>query len=205
MATITIDHQQLKWMGGAIGLFLLMVGLLELLLKQKTKRYLKACEKAFGPLDPVQKESIALIVQTFQRYGDKDAHKLAYILATAKHECSFRSIEEHRTNSARQNAYWYTGYYGRGYVQLTHQRNYAKMSRLLGVDLVQQPHLALKPSFAARILVQGMLDGSFTRKKLSLYINKNGQDYYNARRVVNGTDRAERIKNYTLTLEYYLS
>jgi predicted chitinase len=199
-----MDKEQLKWMGGALGLFLLILVVIELLFQQKAKRYIVACGKTFGDLDPIQKDSIKLILRTFDIYGDKDKNKLAYILATAEHECSFRPIEEHRTYSARQEAYWYTGYYGRGFVQLTHERNYLKMSNLLGVDFVKNPHLVLKPEYAARILVQGMMEGSFTRKALGRYINVGEQDYFNARRVVNGTDRAERIQNATLFLLSYL-
>ena len=62
----------------------------------------------------------------------------------------------------------------------------------------------LKPAYAARILVQGMMEGSFTRKPLSRYINAEEQDYYNARRVVNGTDRAERIANAAESLQQYI-
>ena len=201
---LSIDKEQLKWIGGAAALFLLVLVMIELLFQQKAKRYIVACEKTFGDLDPIQKDSIKLIVRTFDRYGDKDKNKLVYILATAEHECSFRGIEEHRTYSARQEAYWYTGYYGRGFVQLTHEKNYLKMSNLLGVDFVNNPHLVLKPEYAARILVQGMMEGSFTRKPLSRYINAEEQDYYNARRVVNGVDRAERIANAAESLQQYI-
>lgn len=191
---LKIDKGHLKWVGGAVTLFLLVLAMIELLFQQKASRYIQACEKAFGELDPVQKDSIELIVRTFDSYGDKDKNKLAYILATAEHECSFRPIEEHRTYSARQEAYWYTGYYGRGFVQLTHEKNYLKMSNLLGVDFVKNPHLVLKPEYAARILVQGMMEGAFTRKPLGRYINAEEQDYFNARRVVNGVDQANKIE-----------
>lgn len=201
---LKIDKGHLKWVGGAAALFLLVLVMIELLFQQKAKRYIQACEKAFGELDPVQKDSIELIVRTFDSYGDKDKNKLVYILATAEHECSFRPIEEHRTYSARQEVYWYTGYYGRGFVQLTHEKNYLKMSNLLGVDFVKNPHLVLKPKYAARILVQGMMEGSFTRKPLSRYINAEEQDYFNARRVVNGVDRAERIGDATQLILNYL-
>jgi predicted chitinase len=170
----------------------------------KREQFVRACERVFGSLDADQKDSIRLIVKTFKKYGDKDQNKLIYILATTEHECGFISKEEHRTYSARQEAYWYTGYYGRGFVQLTHEKNYLKMSKLLGVDFVKHPHLVLKPEYAARILVQGMMEGSFTRKPLSRYINAEEQDYFNARRVVNGVDRAERIENATRNLQQYL-
>lgn len=197
--TLSLEHK--KYAGGAFGLVVFLFLIRSFMLTLKREQLVKACEAAFGPLDADQKDSIRLIVKTFEKYGDKDHNKLIYILATAEHECSFRSIEEHRTYSPRQEAYWYTGYYGRGFVQLTHDRNYIKMSNLLGVDFVKNPHLVLKPQYAARILVQGMLEGSFTRRPLERYINSSKVDFYNARWVVNGLDRAERIEGYALSIK----
>ncbi|WP_264791836.1 hypothetical protein [Aureispira anguillae] len=60
--------------------------------------------------------------------------------ATTRHKSNFRSIEGRSASPSqadvynRQNAYWYMGYYRRGFVQLIHQPNYAKISQLLGVD-----------------------------------------------------------------------
>jgi hypothetical protein len=79
------------------------------------------------------------------------------------------------------------------------------MSEFLGVDLVKNPSLALEPNNAAKILVWGMMNGRFTRKPLSNYINANSIDFYNARKVVNGTDRAERIANYAKSIHTKLS
>jgi hypothetical protein len=41
-----------------------------------------------------------------------------------------------------------------------------------------------------------MRDGDFTGMKLSDYITPESVDYVNARRIVNGTDRAEQIAGY---------
>ncbi len=163
-------------------------------------RWTRAAESSFGKLDKQQKESIQQIVLAFRKYGDGDSNKLAYILATAKHESNFRPIAEHKAHSGRvqqlQSRYWSSGFYGRGFVQLTWKRNYVKMSRFLKVDFVKNPNLALKTYYAAQILVYGLLHGSFTRKKLSRYINSGKVDFYNARRTVNGTDRAAKIAGY---------
>lgn len=126
----------------------------------------------------------------------------AYILATVEHETAgtFKAIKEYKakvgTRAAKlQSKYWDNGYYGRGYVQLTHKYNYARMGEILGVDLVNNPDLALKPDISYRILVEGMMRGSFTGARLSKYVNDNKADFYNARRVINGTDKAEHIAN----------
>jgi putative chitinase len=83
---------------------------------------------------------------------------------------------------------------GRGFVQITGRTNYDKLGRLLGIDLINDPDLALKPEIASKILVIGTRDGLFTGLKLSNYINANKIDYFNARRVVNGTDKASEIE-----------
>jgi hypothetical protein len=77
---------------------------------------------------------------------------------------------------------------GRGYVQITGRNNYTKFGRLLGVDLVDDPDLALKPQVAWAILSLGMHEGLFTGKKLSDYIPLDERlpaDYFNARRIIN--------------------
>lgn len=89
-------------------------------------------------------------------------------------------------------------WFGRGYVQLTHKDNYVRAGAALGVDLARNPSLALRPDIAAKILVRGCSDGWFTGKRLSDYLPS---DYVNARRVVNGTDRAETIAGYARTFE----
>lgn len=124
-----------------------------------------------------------------------DKKQLAYILATAIHESNLRPIKEYRAREGTslwytQNRYWYTGYYGRGYVQLTWQSNYQKFKNVLGVDLVGNPDLALNPTYAARILAVGMKNGMFTGVGLDNYLGPNKNDWYNARRIVNGLDKA---------------
>ena len=71
----------------------------------------------------------------------------------------------------------------------------------LGIDLVSNPDRALEVDIAAEILVYGMLHGMFTGKGLSSYINSLRKDYVNARRIVNGTDRASRIAGFAESLE----
>lgn len=87
-------------------------------------------------------------------------------------------------------------YYGRGFVQLTHKSNYNRANiklreRFGDLDLVNNPEKVLKPDIAAEILVRGMNEGWFTGKKLSDYIDGTTEGYVEARRIVNGTFRAE--------------
>jgi len=110
--------------------------------------------------------NIELILKECQKQGiTSDLHK-AYILGTAMHECGLIPVAEKKaavgtTVWNRQKKYWGTGYYGRGFVQLTHKDNYEKFSKLLGIDLVKTPDLALNTDIAAKILVVGMRDGLF--------------------------------------------
>lgn len=45
-------------------------------------------------------------------------------------------------------------YHGRGYIQLTHDYNYKHYGDKLGIDLVKDPDLALKPNIAAKIALE---------------------------------------------------
>ena len=196
------NNTTLKWMGGAVLLFLLLLLVLKIRLKLAQEKAIQTCENAFGYMDATQQDSIRKIVAAFYRYGDGDKNKLAYILATAWHESHFRPVQERRAAPSqtelynRQNQYWSSGYFGRGFVQLTWKENYQKMARVFRVDFINQPDLALQPTYAARILVYGMMQGSFTGLALKDFINAKRQDFYKARQVVNRLDRAGKIAEY---------
>ena len=66
----------------------------------------------------------------------------------------------------------------------------------LGIDLVSNPDLALVPEHAAQIMCIGMLDGWFTGKKLGDYFTAQKTDWVNARRIINGADKAQAIADY---------
>lgn len=87
-------------------------------------------------------------------------------------------------------------FYGRGYVQLTWRENYVKASAALGMDLVSNPDEALQPGTAAAIMLLGMDRGMFTGKKLADYFNTTTTDWKNARRIINGLDRADDVASY---------
>lgn len=87
-------------------------------------------------------------------------------------------------------------YRGRGYVQVTWKNNYQTIGQQTGVDLVNYPDGALEPGIASWATVYCMENGIFSGKKLSNYIDDGHQDYFNARRIINGTDEAEKIAGY---------
>lgn len=87
-------------------------------------------------------------------------------------------------------------YRGRGLVQITWKRNYRVFGDLLGLDLVNEPELAQDWDVAIRIMVEGMVGGAFTGKRLADYIRDDEADFIGARRIINGTDRAQIIADY---------
>lgn len=174
-----------------------------------------------GKLAQEQVDGLTAIIGQWNVIGDGDDRRLAYILGTAFHETG-RTMQPVREAFGKSDAdtkakltrafnagklksvkkdYWSGGYFGRGYVQLTHRANYAKAGESLGLDLVNNPSLALDAKPAAAILIRGCLEGWFTKKKLSDYITDKVTDYRNARRVVNGLDRADDIADYAETFE----
>ncbi len=88
-------------------------------------------------------------------------------------------------------------YYGRGYVQLTHLDNYIRLGDLLGLGETLAINLtrALDSEFAYRVMSYGMRNGSFTTAghKLADYIGGTRCDYREARRIINGTDKAREL------------
>lgn len=132
----------------------------------------------------------------------------AYILATVYHETArtMQPIAEYGKGKGKpygKPGKYGQSQYGRGYVQLTWDANYEKADKALGLNgaLLRDFDLAMRPDIAAKILVRGCVEGWFTGKKLGDYLPS---DYFGARRVVNGLDRAEPISGYADTFELAL-
>ena len=95
-------------------------------------------------------------------------------------------------------------YRGRGFVQLTWKNNYkARDTDFFGgsLDLVNYPDKANEWDNAMTIMIKGMLKGSFTGKKLADYISLSDKNYRSARRVINGTDKADYIASHAVIFE----
>lgn len=154
----------------------------------------------------------------------------AYALATAFHETAhtMQPISEFggtkyftkmydptgaRPELAKKNGNTSPGdgpkYRGRGYVQLTWKNNYAKAEKLLGIKgLTDNPDLALTDENAAKIMVGGMGDGWFTGKSCKSYLPSVGDatqaQFMDARRIINGQDKADLIAGYALEFQHAL-
>lgn len=92
-------------------------------------------------------------------------------------------------------------YYGRGRIQNTHLENYQKLQDRTGHPFVRNPDLLLDDKIDAEVTIIGHLEGIWTGKKLSDYIANGKADYYGARRIVNGTDKAAQIAVYAKAFE----
>lgn len=162
-----------------------------------------------GKLSKRQVSGMELILNEWQQRQLQDIRWLAYILATAYHETAFtmEPIDEYGHGQGREYGLpdLETGqvYYGRGFVQVTWKANYLRFSELLGIDLLNQPELALEQAVATSILFEGMINGLFTGKALHHYFRRES-DWYNARRIVNRLDRAEQIGRYGRAFWYAL-
>lgn len=129
----------------------------------------------------------------------------AYILGTIRNECGSNMLPIKEIKAAPntmvwkkyQSKYWNTGFFGRGYSQLTLEGNYRQFSKLLYNDdrLVKNPDLVLNPQVGYQILSTGCVRGLFRRRpkaqggapyKLSDFLNASKKDYVSARQIVNG-------------------
>jgi hypothetical protein len=147
----------------------------------------------------------------FAPYNPNDGTMwLAYCLATAFHETDrkMRPIPEYGEGAGHPYGEpcgpYDQVYHGRGHVQLTWEDNYLKGQDILatkyGVDcpIHQDADRALEDEASALLLFDGSVYGWFTGASLQQYFNKAKgiEDPYNARRVINGTDKADLIKGY---------
>lgn len=172
-----------------------------------------------GTLSQSQVDGISIILDTWEESGLTDLRWLAYMLSTAFLETgrTMQPIREWGGDDYHTRLYDIMGdnpdrarsmgntepgdgirYCGRGFVQLTWKSNYQKMSKFVGVNLVADPDAAMEPNIAAKVMFEGMTKGEssvgdFTGVALENYFNDAKEDWVNARRIINGTDKAEEF------------
>lgn len=178
------------------------------------KLFYEKVRKHFGKLNQKQVEGFEAILNAWENSPYKDIRWLSYMFATVWHETAktMQPIEEF----GRGKGYKYgrklkrSGisyslpnklYFGRGLVQLTWFENYLLMGRLLRLDLLNNPELVLTMDVSIKILFEGMTMGAssfgdFTGKCLEMYFNDKVNDPINARKIINGTDKADLIAKY---------
>lgn len=138
--------------------------------------------------------------------------QFAYIIATVFHETdkTFQPIEEYGKGKGKlygtnikhdKKPYFDTKniFYGRGHTQNTWYETYEKLTVLAqkhNWDFLNNPELLLQMQPSIWATFTAMQTGLYTGRKLSDYINTQKCDYVNARRIINGTDKAELIAEY---------
>ncbi|RPJ29556.1 MAG: hypothetical protein EHM33_00380 [Chloroflexi bacterium] len=166
----------------------------------------------FGSLSQDQVNGTEALLDAAEEYS-LPMNQLAYVLSTSWHEtaATMTPIAEYGKGEGHEYGEPCSQYdnqvaYGRGYVQLTWDYNYEKADTECSLNgaLLDDFDLALDPVVASQIIFRGMLEGWFTGKKLGDYVNDTITDYYNARRVVNGTDKADMLADYAESFEQAL-
>jgi len=175
-----------------------------------------------GRLAETQVAGLTALLDRFEAGSEtKDRRFLAYMLATAHHETGGRLQPVRETFAATDEVaigrldrafatgklpqvsepYWRRdaaghSWLGRGLVQITHRRNYDRLSALTGIDLVARPERAMEMAVSVEILFTGMLRGAFTGRRLAEHFSAGRADWVGARRIINGLDRAARVAGY---------
>ena len=146
--------------------------------------------------------AVPVLMATARSGGMTHPRRIAYLLATAQHSSGFGFTMEQTTGADTPAEA--QRYRGRGFVYVSGRAQYAAWSQRLGLPdrivdaatlpyLVADPDAMAQPSIAARTLVRGMRDGLFTGSALGCYVNDKKTDYFNARRVIDGTSHAHEI------------
>lgn len=179
-----------------------------------------------GSLSTQQVQGTEAILDACQKYRVTDKHHVANILAQVFHETGgyMLPIKEtvmpsHKDKTPSdatvikrldtayakgqlkwvKTPYWRDGWFGRGPIQTTHERNYQKVGKAIGIDLVKDRNRILEPEIGAASAVVGMRDGLYTGKKLADFnfgkelaaVNEPGGQF-GPRRIVNGVDGTDR-------------
>lgn len=169
--------------------------------KANQVEFFKVYRRTFGKLSQGKVDGLVRLLEFMEADPTlSDIRHAAYMLATVKHETA-------DTYAPVREAYWkdeewrmknlrYAPWYGRGFVQLTWEANYVKAGDLLNLDLTTDPDVVMEPEIAYRIMTIGMREGWFTGKKMEDYLTDYTTDYRNARRIINGLDKASLVADY---------
>lgn len=195
--------------------------------------FLTNVKKAFGRLTPEQIDGLAFLIgkiEADKRWTRVE--QIAYFLGTVWHETARAMVpvvehgsphyfEKYEGRKSLGNALAGDGYKfrGRGYVQNTGRNN----ATLAGIALkgllvatptfvgtvgpstfTEHPEVLLDRNVSYADAVAGMFTGRYTGKKITDYINADKCDYVNARRVINGLDRAGEIAQHAKKFEVAL-
>lgn len=157
----------------------------------------------FGNLDQPQVDGFNLILAEWVRRADAgvvhDIRWLAYMLATAWWETgrTMQPVTEYGSEAyLRSRPYW--PWIGRGLPQVTWKANYDKFGEIVDGKRVwtYPPEDMLKWPLALRTLFDGMIEGLYTGQSLHTYFNDRVNNPEEARRIINGLDRASLVAGF---------
>lgn len=150
-----------------------------------------------GKINQSQVEGITALLDEWDKRQFTDSRWLSYVLATVYHETGkrFQPVTEYGGQAYLMKKAYYP-YYGRDLVQTTWKANYEKVKKFTGVDVVTNPELIKDLKVSAQVAIEFMNKGYYTGKKLSHFFNDKVDDPVNARRIINGLDKAELIAGY---------
>lgn len=166
-----------------------------------------------GTLTQSQVDGMNYLLAVWEHYFEEanprdGTNWLSYCLATFFHETAqtMQPIEEYGKGSGKSygkpTGPYNQAYYGRGHVQLTWEDNYKKGQKYLEdrysvrSEIHPKAHMMLDSETSALVSYDGMTNGWFTGVGLPKYFNGTTEDPVNARRIVNGTDKADTIAGY---------
>lgn len=194
------------------------------------KKFYDTFRAQFHPtLTQQQVDGYNAILDYWETTSLTDLRWLAYVLATAYHETGrlmapvregFCKTDEGsikavtrlfeqgkiKVNYAKPEANG-KSYFGRGLVQLTWANNYKKMGQAMGMgtQLYDNPSLLLDLDISVKVLFKGMIEGLFTGLSLGDYFNEAKTDWKQARKIINGMDKASAIADYAQRFKNCLS
>lgn len=188
------------------------------------KQFYDIFRKEFGKLSQSQVQGFESTFDEWEmwlskKWVDNDKRKLAYILATDWHEGdkTMQPIKEYGGDAYFVRRYWDNkklakelgnlsaqdaiDFCGKGKPMITGRANYTKMGKILGYPLDKKPDLMFDLKITTEVMFEGMLTGrslkgDFTGLHLGQFFNAKNNDPINARRIINGTDKAKLISEY---------
>jgi putative chitinase len=162
------------------------------------KVFFDVVRSQFGHLNTEQVTGFGKILDEWERRKLKDVRWLANMLAQSWHESAhtMQPVRERGDEDYLRGKPYYP-WVGEGLIQVTWETNAKKFGAKKPGDLMTWP-------IALHALFDGMISGMFTGRKLSDYFDVDTDDPVNARRIVNGTDKAELIAGYHRKFLYAL-
>lgn len=166
-----------------------------------------------GIINQSQVDGFNYLLAVWERHFEKNNPRdgtnwLSYCLATVYHETAYtiQPIDEYGKGKGKKYGEpagpYKLIYYGRGFPQLTWWENYCKgrdnIKKRYSIicDLEKEPQRMLEHEVSALVIYDGMVYGWFTGVSLQNYFNGTTEDPKNARKIVNGLDKADLIASY---------